>query len=137
MSAPAGAFVIRNATVKIGATEYAQQFTKCRLVPSTNTVTLQTMVPEGVVQDTDTPVWTWQVTFAADWTITTGIASVLNAAAGTDLSVVMAPKLGGRNATFSIRAMPVDFGGDQGAFNTVDATFPVQGQPVFGTDDES
>lgn len=129
-------FVIRNGSCKIATVEYGSIITKMRLVPSQDVQTLRTVVPAGNVQDVDEPVWTFQITMGQDYTATTGLADILNTAAiaGTTLAVVMAPKLLGRNASFSIQAKSVDFGGDVGSFNTSDVEFPVIGQPTFGTD---
>lgn len=137
MTAPSSnqAFVLRNALIVVSATTYSNLFTKTRLVPNTDVQTLITLVPDGIVQDVGTTVWEWQVTFAQDWTNNTGVADLFFDNNGTQLAVKMAPKAvsGQPQATFTIVALPVDFGGDQGAFNTADATFPVIGQPVFGT----
>lgn len=131
-------FVIKNGSLKIGATQYADIATKSRLVPEQSIQTLRTLVPAGVVQDVDTPVWTYELTAGQDYTATTGLATIINTAAlaGDTLDLVIAAKAGDRNATFTVQAVAVDFGGEQGAWNTFDATFPVVGQPVFG-DDES
>jgi hypothetical protein len=137
MTAPTSdqAYVLRDALVTIEDTEYENLFVKTRLVPKTDVQTLTTLVPDGVVQDVGTTIWEWQVTIAADWTASTGLAAVFNDNNGDQLDVVMAPKnsSGKPQASFTIVSMPVDFGGDQGAFNTVDAVFPVVGQPTFST----
>lgn len=133
----AAPYVIKNGSFKVATVEYGTIVTKARLVPSQDVQTLRTLVPAGNVQDVDEPIWELQITVGADWTASTGLAAILNTAAlanGSTLAVVMAPKLLGPNATFTIVAKAVDFGGDVGSFNTVDATFPVVGQPTFGTD---
>jgi hypothetical protein len=133
MSAPRGAYVVRNGVATIAGTEYAQQFTKSRLVPDTPIQTLKTLVPEGVVQDIDLTAWTWEVNLVQDFTAVTGVGAYFNANSGQQVTVVIAPLKGSTlpQATFTIIALPVDFGNDQGAWNTVDASFPVVGQPVF------
>lgn len=135
MSAPTGAHVMRNASVKIGTTDYANQVTKARLVPETPVQTLRTLVPDGVVSDVDSTVWTLELSGVQDWTETTGIADALNDANGTQLTLTLAPKAvtGQKTATVTIIAMPVEFGGEQGNFRLFDATFPVIGQPTWGT----
>jgi hypothetical protein len=136
MTAPTGAYVLRNATITIGATTFSNQLTKAQLVPDTPVQTLKTLVPDGVVQDVDTTSWTLELAGVQDWTNTTGIADSLNDANGTQVDCVLIPKagVGKPKATFTIVAMPVDFGGEQGSFNTFEATFPVVGEPVFGTE---
>lgn len=135
MSAPTGAYVLRDASVKVATVEYANQCTKARLIPDTPIQTLRTLVPDGVVQDVDSTAWTFELSGVADWTNSTGLADALNDANGTQVEIILVPKKGtGKpQATFTIVALPVNFGGDQGGWNTFDATFPVIGAPVFGT----
>lgn len=134
MPAYAGAHVMRNAVVTIEETTYTNQVTKARLVPDTPIQTLRTLVPDGVIQDVDSTVWTLELSGVQDHK-TGGLAKVLTDAAGTEIEVVIQPKAGtGQDtATVTIVAMPVEFGGEQGAYRTFEAEFPVVGQPVFGT----
>jgi hypothetical protein len=135
MAAPTGAYVLRDATVTIDSDEYANQCTKARLVPDTPVQTLRTLVPDGIVVDVDSTAWTFELSGVQDWTNSTGLADALNDAKGTQVVVVLVPRagVGKPQATFTIVAMPVDFGGEQGNFNTFEGSFPVVGQPVFGT----
>lgn len=134
MAAPTGAHVMRNASVKIDTTEYANQVTKVRLVPETPIQTMRTLVPDGVVQDVDSTVWTLELAGVQDWK-TGGLAAALNTASGTEVDLVIVPKVGTGESqvTVTIIAMPVEFGGEQGNFRTFDASFPVVGTPTFGT----
>lgn len=134
MPAYAGAHVMRNASVTIGAVEYANQVTKARLVPDTPIQTLRTLVPDGAIQDIDSTVWTLELSGIQDM-LTGGLAKALNDAAGTELDVVLQPKSGSAQstATFTIIAMPVEFGGEQGNFRTFEGEFPVVGAVTFGT----
>lgn len=134
MTVYAGAFVIKDALVKFGATDFTNQCTKARLVPDTPIQTLRTLVPDGQITDVDSAIWTLELTGVQDWE-TGGLATYLNANAGSLVTVIIAPaKLTGKKqATVSVRIVSVPFGGDQGAFPTIDVTLPVQGQPTFAT----
>jgi hypothetical protein len=135
MAAPTGAFVMRDASVKIGAVEYANQCTKVRLVPETPIQTVRTLVPDGVVQDVDSPVWTLELT-CLQINDTGGLAKALrDADPGDELTLIFMPLAGSAKpmATATIIALPAPFGGDQGAFPTAEMVFPVKGAPVFGT----
>jgi len=135
MSANTGGFVIKDGSLSIASHDVSNAIGKMRLVPDTPVQTFNTIVPDGTLQDVGNTAWTFQVTAIQDWGAN-GIASLLNTNAGDTVACVMAPKNGaGKNATFNIVAMPVDFGGDSGSYNSFDATFPVVGSPVFG--DES
>lgn len=135
MPVAAGVYVVRDAVVTVEETEYANQCTVARLVPETPVQTLRTLVPDGAITDVDSPVWTFEVT-AVQKNNTGGLAKALRAAApGTQMDVVLTPKdlAGEDSATFTILAMPVPFGGEQGSFPTFEAAFAVVGQPVFSS----
>lgn len=135
MAAPVGAYVLRDCVVTIDGTDYANQATKARLVPDTPIQTLRTLVPDGIVQDVDSSVWTFELAGIQDWVNAQGLADALNDAAGTTVTVVLVPRTGSGQpqATFDVVATPVPFGGEQGQFATFDVTIPVIGQPVFDT----
>lgn len=132
MPAPTGAHVMRNATVTVNGTQYANQVTRARLVPDTPIQTQRTLVPDGQVQDVDSTVWTFELSGLQIW-VTGGLAYALNEAAGDEVDVVLEPSEGSNQdkATFTIKAFPVEYGGEQGAFRMFEAEFPVVGQPVF------
>lgn len=133
MSAYANAYVVRNAVITIDDVVYGNQATKARLVPDTPIQTLRTLVPDGVVQDIDSTVWTMELS-GVESRLTGGLAKALDTAAGTQIEVVIQPKAGtGQDtATVTIVALPVTFGSEQGEWRLFDATFPCVGQPVFG-----
>jgi hypothetical protein len=135
MTVYSDAYLFRDATITIDDTDYANQITKARLVPDTPIQTVRTLVPDGVIQDVDSTVWSFEITGVQSKSATTSLAAALNTAKGTQVDCVLTPSNGSGNVTasFTIVAVPVDFGGDQGAINTYDATFPVVGQPVFAT----
>lgn len=133
MTAFANAYVMRDATVTVDDIEYANQCTKARLVPDTPIQTVRTLAPDGVIQDVDSTVWTFEATIVASKIGTGGLSAALRAASGTQLDCVLTPANGTGNETaaFTIVALPTDFGGDQGNINTFDISLPVVGQPVF------
>lgn len=135
MTAPAGAFVIRNATVTIDTVEYANQCTRAELVPASDTQTLKTLVPDGIVQDVDSNVWSLNLGLIQDYVTATGLARHLTDNHGEEIEVVLAPKAGagGVTATFTAVAKAVNFGGEQGQFAVSEVELPVIGQPAWGT----
>jgi hypothetical protein len=135
MPAATGAIVYRDALVTIATVEYANQTIKARLVPDVPIQTVRTLVPDGAISDVDSPVWTFEVS-ALQINGAGGLALALRSATlGSTLACILQPKTGSSlpKATFNIMALPVPFGGDQGAYLTFDAVFPVIGAPVFGT----
>lgn len=135
MAPAVGAHVYKNALVTIDGDEYANQVTKARLVPDVPIQTVRTLVPDGVVQDVDSAVWTFELS-GLQINVATGLATALrDAAPGTELDVVLQPKVGFSQptASFTVMAVPAPFGGDQGAFLQMEMVLPVVGQPVFGT----
>jgi hypothetical protein len=135
MTAPTGAYVVRNATVTIDSTDYANQCTKAVLTPETPIQTIRTMVPDGVVQDVDSTAWTLELSGIQDWTNSTGLADKLNDGAGTSVTLVLVPRAGSGkpNATCTVTLLPVSFGGEQGKFATFEVKIPVTGAVTFGT----
>lgn len=126
-----GAYVVKNSTCTFGAGDYAIQLNKARLVPDTPVQTMRTLVPAGIVQDVDDPVWTLELGGVQDWTIAQGLSRYLFDHHGEEVVVVLTPKSGGVSATATVLAMATEFGGEQGEWATIDLELPVQGQPEF------
>jgi hypothetical protein len=135
MPVPTGVYVYKDASVEIATVEYANQCTRAVLIPTTPIQSVRTLVPDGQVQDVDSPMWVFGVS-ALQKNDTGGLALALRTAdPGDILAVELVPKAGATmpNATFNIIAMPVQFGGEQGKFLDFEEAFAVVGQPVFGT----
>lgn len=133
MAAPTGAHVYRNAVVTVATVAYANQVRVARLVPDVPIQSYRTLVPDGAVQDVDSPVWTFELT-GLQINRTGGLAHALRTAAvGDTLAVVLTPHDadGEDTAAFNVLAIPPAFGGEQGAFGTFELVLPVIGQPVF------
>lgn len=133
MAGYAGAYVIRDALVEFGSTEYQLQCTRVRLVPDTPIQQMRSLVPDGVVTDVDSTTWTLELSGWQDWE-TGGLAKYFNDNAGELVTFTVAPRVGtGKaQATGSVRALPVPFGGDQGEWATFEVELPVDGAPTFG-----
>lgn len=131
MTAPAGAYVLKDALVKIEAIDYAAQCTSVVLTPEQPTQTIRTMVPDGIVNDTDTPVWTAAINGIQDYVDAQGLARFLTDMQGTKVDIEFEPKKGGVKATITATAKAIPFGGEQGAFTTFSTELPCDGQPVF------
>jgi hypothetical protein len=138
MAGYAGAYVYRDASVTIDGTEYAAQITKALLVPETPVQTTRTLVPDGTIVDVDSAVWTFELSAVQSIAVTGtgGLSDKLNnSEPGELLDVVLTPKVGTglKKATFTVLAMPVAFGGEQGNLLTFDVVLPVSGGVTFGT----
>lgn len=133
MPAAAGAFVIKDALVTVDSVEYANQVRIGRLVPDQPIQTYRTLVPDGAQQDVDSPVWTFELT-GLQINKTGGLAKALRALTpGDEVDVILAPnnKTGEDQAAFTIKALAVPFGGEQGSYAEIEMVFPVVGAPVF------
>jgi hypothetical protein len=130
MAAVTGVYVLKDASVSIEAIEYNNQCTRARLVPDVPIQQRRTLVPDGVVSDVDSAIWVFEVA-ALQKNGTGGLAKALRDAE----PVILVPQdgLSMPQATFTILALPVVFGGDQGSWADFEASFPVIGSPVFGT----
>lgn len=129
MAAPKGAYVLRNAVVTVDEEEYANQCSRAELTPEADTQTLKTLVPDGIVQDVDSAVWTLNLTLVQDYTAEQGLARKLTDSHGQELDVHLEPKNGGVGADVTVIAQAVNFGGEQGNFATSEVELPVIGQP--------
>jgi hypothetical protein len=134
MTTTAGATVYKNTVLTVDDTDYANQHTKGRLVPNQSVQTVRTAVPGGVYQDWDEPTWVFELTGLQINTVD-GLAQYLRENAGSTVTVVLQPKAGSgqAKATFDCIAPAVEFGGESGAYMTIDISLPVLGAPVFGT----
>lgn len=135
MPAPTGAYVFRDALITVDTVEYTNQVRKARLVPDQAVQTYRTLVPDGVVQDVDSVVWSLELE-GLQINASGGLAAYLRGLAnGTQIAVVLQPKtgVGQAKATFTAVALMPEFGGEQGAFLTQTLTLPVVGGVTFGT----
>lgn len=134
MPAPSGAYVYRDALITVDAVEYTNQLSKARLVPDQPIQTYRTLVPDGVVQDVDSVVWTLEIT-GLQINVAGGLAAYLRTNSGLTLAWIIQPRtgVGQAKATFSAIAMMPEFGGEQGAYQVIDMTCPVIGAVTFGT----
>lgn len=125
--------VFRNAIVTIDSVVYTGQVTKAILTPDTSIQTMK-MLDGSVIQDRDATTWTMKLAGVSDRG-TGGLALALDtaAAAGVAITAIIQTKSGTGNdkATVSFIPVQVDFGGEQGSFNTFDAEFAVVDQPTF------
>jgi hypothetical protein len=133
------AYILRNFTLTIGMTDFANAATTASLKPESKISTLTTLVPNGVIQDKDTTIWTFSLAGVSDWT-SGGLAKLLNDNDGLNLDAVLKPKAGSGlpSAAFTFIGSPVQFGGDQGSWNTfASQDFALVGPPVFDDGESS
>jgi hypothetical protein len=125
-----GAFVMKDALISFGATEYGNQCKTMRLVPDQPHQTYRTLVPDGAATDVDSAVWT--LTMAGlQINAVGGLADYLNDNAGLEVELIFEPKRGGRKATVTVMAKHTDFGGETGNWAEIDLTLPCVGTPDF------
>lgn len=134
MPAPTGAMVYKDAVITVDAVQYTNQLRMAILNPDQAEQTYRTLVPDGVVQDTDSVVWTFQIE-GLQINIAGGLAAYLRTNSGLNIACILQLKsgVGQPKATFTAIAKSPPFGGEQGAFMTMPLTLPVLGAPVFGT----
>jgi hypothetical protein len=122
--------LMKYAVVKIDATDYASTATTALLSGEAPVQTLRTLVPNGVITDTDTAAYTFQIAGAQGTTL----YSHLIATQGTTVACIFQAEFGtGKTlATFSaVVPAGLPLGGQQGQFRTFEITLPVVGAPVF------
>lgn len=133
MAAYTGAFVIKNALLKLGTTDFSNQVNKARLVPDVNVQTMRTLVPDGQVVDIDSAQWTLELSGIQDYE-TGGLADYLRDNAGNLVTATVAPRnsVGKQSWSIQVMCLPVPVGGEQGEFAVFDVELPCSGQPTLG-----
>jgi hypothetical protein len=127
--------VIKNASVKIGATEYAGDLKSVMLSPSSSVTTYKTLIPASIVQDVDAPSWSMKIEgLQNDTGASTSLAEFLTANHGTTATFIIAPanQTGAKKATVTAVCIAVDFGGVVGEYGSISVELPVVGQPTWG-----
>jgi hypothetical protein len=132
MPAHTGAFLIRDAVLKLGGTTFTNQVWRARLVPDTPIQQQRTLVPDGTISDVDSAMWTLELAGVQDYE-TGGLAAYLQTNAGNQVAFVIAPKSGAgkKQASGTVIAINPDFGGEQGEFASFEIELPVVGAPTF------
>ena len=135
MPAAQGAYVIKNASVKVGPTvpglvDYANQLDTVLLTPEQATQTKKTLVPDGTLQDVDNATWTLTLAGIQDYVSGQGIARFLYDNAGEEFSFEVEPKLGGVKMTGVAVAKAPPFGGETGNWAEFSLELPVVGSPT-------
>ena len=132
MTAYTGAFVLRDALLKLGGTTYSNQVWKARLVPDTPIVQQRTLVPDGTISDVDSATWTLELEGLQDFEAT-GLAAYLHTNAGAQVAFELAPRntVGKVKVTGTVIAVHPEIGGEQGDFAKFEIELPLIGQPTF------
>lgn len=125
-----GGFVMKDALISFGGTEYGNQCKTMRLVPDQPHQVYKTLVPDGAAVDVDSATWTLTIQ-GLQINQTGGLAEFLRSNAGTTVELTFEPKRGGEQATATVMAKQVDFGGETGNWAEIDLQLPVIGQPEF------
>lgn len=125
-----GAIFMKDSLITLDGTEYPGETTKAQLTPSQTVNQQLTLNPTYVLTDVDTPTWTWDVGGPQNYI--DGIAKYLFDHQGEEIDVVMVPRRGTGNVSwsFTVIGMAVPVGGDRGAWNVFDISLAVVGQPV-------
>jgi hypothetical protein len=134
MAAHTGAFVMRDALLKLGGTNFTNQTWKAVLTPDTPIVQQRTLVPDGTISDVDSATWVLELEGLQDYE-SGGLAAYLRTNAGAQVTFELAPKntAGKTKASGTVIAVYAPIGGEQGEFAQFEIELPVIGTPTFGT----
>lgn len=120
--------LMKYAVVEIDEEDYAEWATTALLTGDAPVQQLRTLVPDGVITDTDSAAYTFQLAGVQS----SPLYAALLAAEGTAIEVVFQAEHGVGKAvrTFTVTVPEgLAFGGAQGAWRTFDITMPVSGVP--------
>ena len=134
MAAYAGAFVLRDAVLKLGGTSFQNQVWKATIKPDTPIQQKRTLAPDGTISDVDSATFTLELEGLQDYE-TSGLADFLWDNAGNQVSFELSPKAGSGKVKFTgtLIAVHSEVGGDQGDFAQFGIELPIIGIPVRGT----
>jgi hypothetical protein len=132
-------FVLKDIDLQIDVDNYEKHVSSAQLVPSVSqqTLTWKGLSPGTEFTDTSTPDITWalQLTFAQDWDTLNSLSQYLLTNAGQTKNIVLQPKAGSGQKTFTVDAVivPGPVGGDIDTYQTGQVSLPVIGAPAVGT----
>lgn len=121
--------LFKYAVVEIDTVEYAEWATTALLTGDAPVQQLRTLVPDGVITDTDSAVYSFQLAGVQG----SPLYAALLAAEGAAVDVVFQAEFGVGKAVRTFTATVPEglaFGGQQGAWRTFDITMPVTGVPA-------
>lgn len=133
VSAP---FVLRDCTVKLGATDtYEAHLNRVRFVPSSQTVTWQGLSPAASFTGSGRATWTCELAGVQDWETANSLAQYLTDNDGEQIPVEFLPQIGSGLAKFTgtIIAAPVEVGGEVNAIPQFTVTLGMTGAPARST----
>lgn len=105
-------FLMGNATITIGGTDYAGQVSAAVFTPTSSIVTWKGLDPDAVFTFPTNATWTLDLTYAQDFTTDATLAMYLLEHEGETIEdVVFAPIAGGRSFTADITIAPGSIGG--------------------------
>jgi hypothetical protein len=122
--------VLKDSLFEMEGTDYANQLTRVRLVPDVPSQQIRTLVPDGVINDTDSATYTLEIA-GIQKLAAGGLLKLLNESEpGTLLDVTWQPLKdtpGQPEYTLTVKSKPGPVGGDQGAFATFELVLDVEG----------
>lgn len=120
--------LFKYAVVKIDDVEYNLHTTTALLTGDAPVQQLRTLVPDGVISDTDSSIYSFQIAGPQG----TALYTALVAAEGESVEVEFQAEygVGKTKATFNAIVPVLPLGGQQGAWRTFDITLPVSGAVV-------
>lgn len=127
-----GRIYMKNVSVTFDGTPYLGNTTKTTLTPSQDVQQLRTLDPGYTLSDVNDATWVFDVSGPV---IEDGLWDYIMEHVGEEIEVVLQPMPGSgrKTATFTVIALALPFGGEQGAYSTFDASFPVVGDIEWGT----
>lgn len=130
--------VLKDIVLTIDVDDYARHVSSAQLVPTTSSqkLTWQGLSPDASFSDTSTPETTWALVlnYAQDWDTANSLSEYLLAHAGEVKTIVLQPKAGSGQKTFTVDAtiVPGPVGGNVNTVAVGTVSLPVTGEPTPG-----
>ena len=122
--------MLKDATVTIGADTFERQVSKVAIVPNVSTSKWKGVALGATYSDSQ---WDWDVTLtlAQDHETAGSLNEYLRVNAGTKVAMSIKPRSGsGPSYQVTVTLVPVQIGGDGGAWLEASATMGVDGEPT-------
>lgn len=125
-------FVLKNATLKIGATDtYEGSVSEVTFTPTVQTLTWQGMTPAASYSDTSSPSWVATLGYPQDWKTPNSLSRYLYDHQGETVPVEFTTNPGAGVWTADLIITPGAVGGPVNAYAVATVQLGVSGQPQF------
>jgi hypothetical protein len=128
---PVAPFVLKDATLLVGADNYEAHVSQVEFAPSVSTITWQGLTPAASFSDASSPSWTCALGYAQDWTTPNSLSQYLAEHQGETIAAEFVTNPGAGTHKANLIITPGAIGGSVNAYAVATVTLGVSGQPTY------